>query len=122
MLFTWLTDSRFLDWSLSSILVATVAIGGGLYAIQTRLIYMPYFPQDSRTNVYKPSQFGMPSFEEFFIKAADGCLLHLYFIPASFNSQVCPTLIFFHVSLSFFDFKIALSDLSISQIQTPIIV
>lgn len=46
-LFSWLVSSKFSDYALTSVTVGVIAILSGLYALQTKLIYVPDFPPGS---------------------------------------------------------------------------
>jgi hypothetical protein len=97
-LFSWLVDSRFLDYSLTSLAVALVGMIGGLYALQGKLIYIPHFPPGSRKEVWRPSRFGFHTFDEVTLLSSDNVRLHAYWIPSNrSSSQKVPTIIFFHV-------------------------
>lgn len=97
-LFSWLTDSSFLDYTLSSITVAVGSTIGLLYFFQTKIIYVPQFPAGARTVVWKPSQFGFhpKNDEEIFIKTPDGITIHGYFLSdENKKKDDLPTFIYF---------------------------
>ena len=98
-LFSWLFDSRLTDYALTSVTVGVIAIFAGVYALQNKLIYVPHFPPGSRKEVWRPSRFGFPAFEEVTLRSADGIQLHAFWIPSqSAKPAAMPTVIFFHAN------------------------
>lgn len=59
------------------------ALGTYLYLQQKSLIYVSYFPEDSRTRVDRPDEHGMPNYEEIKLRTKDGLTLHAYLIKSS---------------------------------------
>ncbi|KAF3481827.1 uncharacterized protein GIQ15_04586 [Arthroderma uncinatum] len=74
-----------------------VLASGMLYFKQNELIYPRNIPVDARTNVPKPSDFGMADFEDLRIPTPDGEVLSAYFIRPS-NKKIKPkvTILMFH--------------------------
>lgn len=97
MLFGWLTESNLLDGLLSTSCVFGVVLLSGLYAFQTRLIYMPQFPPGSLRHVYRPSAFGFPkeADQEQEIITKDGVKLVGYLIRDPKADDSSPTVIYF---------------------------
>lgn len=101
--FGWLvgTERWWADYTLSALTVGVVAILGGLYALQTKLIYVPDFPPGSRRQVWRPSRFGIVEWEEVWLRASDGVKLHAFWIPApdrTINQKPAPTVLMFHAN------------------------
>jgi hypothetical protein len=99
-LYSWLLNSRILDYTLTGVTIAVIAVLGGIYTMQTKLIYVPHFPPGSRKEVWRPSRFGFTSFEEVTLSSSDGVKLHAFWIPChTRQSNQVPTILFFHVRL-----------------------
>ena len=97
-LYSWMVESKVADYALTSVSVAVVVIFGGIYMMQTKLIYVPHFPPGSRKEVWRPSRFGFVSFEEVTLRSLDGVKLHAFWIPSQTRpSTQVPTILFFHV-------------------------
>ncbi|KAF1915011.1 Alpha/Beta hydrolase protein [Ampelomyces quisqualis] len=71
-------------------------LSGLLYFKQNELIYPRAFPPDARTNVPRPSQFGITDFEELFIPTPDGESLSAFFIRANKQHARNVTVLMFH--------------------------
>lgn len=98
-LFSWLVSSKLSDYALTSMTVGVLAILGGLYVLQTKLIYVPDFPPGSRKDVWRPSRFGFQKFDEVTLVTSDGVRLHAYWIPSPRKaSNSVPTVLFFHAN------------------------
>ncbi|PJF19942.1 hypothetical protein PSACC_00244 [Paramicrosporidium saccamoebae] len=98
-LYSWLFSSNFVDYSLTSATVAVMAILCGVYAMQSKLIYVPDFPPGSRKQVWRPSRFGWTDFEDFFLDTADGVRIHVFWMPSHRKKPIeVPTLLFFHAN------------------------
>lgn len=86
--------------SLASFLATGLLVGiptgllASIYALQTRLIYIPTFPTGSRQIVWKPDRFGWQDWEEVWLRSADGTRLHAYWMPT--HDAEC-TILYFHV-------------------------
>ncbi|KAM5434898.1 bem46 protein, variant [Microsporum canis] len=74
-----------------------VVASGMLYFKQNDLIYPRNIPADARTNVPKPSEFGMTNFEDLRIPTPDGEVLAAYFIrPSNRKIKAQVTVLMFH--------------------------
>lgn len=71
-------------------------LSGLLYFKQNEIIYPRGFPPDARTNVPRPSQFGIADFEELFIPTPDGESLSAFFIRADKQHARNVTVLMFH--------------------------
>ncbi|OAL53192.1 BEM46 family protein-like protein [Pyrenochaeta sp. DS3sAY3a] len=71
-------------------------LSGLLYFKQNEIIYPRGFPPDARTNVPRPSQFGITDFEELFIPTPDGESLSAFFIRANRQHARNVTILMFH--------------------------
>ncbi|KAF2832221.1 BEM46 family protein [Ophiobolus disseminans] len=71
-------------------------VSGLLYFKQNEIIYPRNFPPDARTNVPRPSQFGITDFEELFIPTPDGESLSAFFIRANKQHARNVTVLMFH--------------------------
>lgn len=96
-LYSWLVQSRLVDYALSGATVGFVAIVAGVYLLQNRLIYLPQFPPGSRKEVWRPSRFGFAKYEEVTLFSLDGVKLHAFWIPDP-NSRQVPTVLLFHAN------------------------
>lgn len=63
---------------------------------QSELIYPRNFPPDARTNVPRPSQFGITNFEELFIPTPDGESLSAFLIRPNKQHARNVTILMFH--------------------------
>lgn len=64
--------------------------------IDSEIIYPRAFPPDARTNVPRPSQFGIADFEELFIPTPDGESLSAFLIRANKQHARNITVLMFH--------------------------
>ncbi|KAF2854591.1 BEM46 family protein-like protein [Plenodomus tracheiphilus IPT5] len=71
-------------------------LSGLLYFKQNEIIYPRNFPPDARTNVPRPSQFGISDFEELFIPTPDGESLSAFLIRANKQHARNVTMLMFH--------------------------
>ncbi|KAH7402013.1 BEM46 family protein [Phaeosphaeria sp. MPI-PUGE-AT-0046c] len=71
-------------------------LSGLLYFKQNEIIYPRAFPPDARTNVPRPSQFGIADFEELFIPTPDGESLSAFLIRANKQHARNITVLMFH--------------------------
>ncbi|KAI8935976.1 hypothetical protein NX059_007480 [Plenodomus lindquistii] len=71
-------------------------LSGLLYFKQNELIYPRNMPPDARTNVPRPSQFGIADFEELFIPTPDGESLSAFLIRANKQHARNVTVLMFH--------------------------
>jgi fermentation-respiration switch protein FrsA (DUF1100 family) len=67
-----------------------------LAKLYSEIIYPRSFPPDARTNVPRPSQFGITDFEELFIPTPDGESLSAFFIRANKQHARNVTVLMFH--------------------------
>jgi len=101
--------SSYLPWYLSySIAAAAVAVLSGgalLYHYQCEIIYPANFPEGSRTNVAKPSQYGLP-YEDLTLVTPDKVKIRAYLIKHTDDSiaRRSPTLLYLHVCFGFLFF------------------
>ncbi|KAF2014690.1 BEM46 family protein-like protein [Aaosphaeria arxii CBS 175.79] len=71
-------------------------LSGLLYFKQNEIIYPRNFPPDARTNVPKPSQFGISDFEDLMIPTPDGETLNAFFLRANKQHARNITILMFH--------------------------
>lgn len=71
-------------------------LSGLLYFKQTEIIYPRNFPPDARTNVPRPSQFGITDSEELMIPTPDGESLSAFFLRANKQYARGITILMFH--------------------------
>lgn len=71
-------------------------LSGLLYFKQTELIYPRNFPPEARTNVPRPSQFGITDAEELMIPTPDGESLSAFFLRANKQYARGITILMFH--------------------------
>lgn len=67
-----------------------------MYFKQNEIIYPRNFPPDARTNVPRPSQFGITDAEELFLPTPDGESLSAFFIRANRQHARSVTILMFH--------------------------
>ncbi|KAF2655337.1 BEM46 family protein [Lophiostoma macrostomum CBS 122681] len=75
--------------------IATL-LTGALYFKQNEIIYPRNIPPDSRTNVPRPSQFGITDYEELMIPTPDGESLSAFFLRANKQHARNVTILMFH--------------------------
>eukprot|EP00397_Hematodinium_sp_SG-2012_P040506 GEMP01044399.1.p1 GENE.GEMP01044399.1~~GEMP01044399.1.p1 ORF type:complete len:352 (+),score=32.11 GEMP01044399.1:76-1056(+) len=81
-----------------------------LVVYQENILYIPS-PQGFSTCDKNPTGFKSPgehqiSYEDVYFKTPDGVKLHAWWIPASTNSQHCPTLLFCHANAGNIGFRL----------------
>ncbi|KAI8903522.1 Alpha/Beta hydrolase protein [Gorgonomyces haynaldii] len=89
----WKILWKTLDFLVKTAAIATCGLLGMLYLYQNRLIYASEFPQDSRTNVPKPDEFGM-QYESIHLTTKDKIRLKCYLI----GSDKPVTLLYLHAN------------------------
>ncbi len=97
-LFAWLTDSSFIDYTLTTVTVVGSGAIALLYTFQTRIIYLPQFPPGARSQLWKPSQFGFHKRHDdhVMLKTSDGISIHGYWLSDSdLSTETLPTFIYF---------------------------
>jgi pimeloyl-ACP methyl ester carboxylesterase len=75
----WLPS--LLDWVLSIFILLTALVILLVYIFQERLIYMPNFPPGSRTTVWTPARFGMPTYTKVALSSPDSTHTTAFYIP-----------------------------------------
>lgn len=81
-----------MGWSSSTARCICAAVSD----LPSEIIYARNFPPDARTNVPRPTQFGIPDFEELFIPTPDGESLSAFYIRANRAQSRNVTLLMFH--------------------------
>ncbi|CAF4745702.1 unnamed protein product [Pieris macdunnoughi] len=76
-------------------IVFMLGFSGILYNAQDLLLYYPNDPPDSRAFVLHPSNYKLP-YESIKINSKDGVKIHIFLIMQQDNSNIVPTMIFFH--------------------------
>jgi hypothetical protein len=98
--FSFSTMSGYLQYLRVPVLTSTIVAGVAssiLYFKQNELIYPRALPPDARTNVPKPSQFGLTNFEDLLIPTPDGESLSCFLIkPSNRNFARNVTILMFH--------------------------
>ncbi|CAM0137934.1 bem46 protein, variant [Umbelopsis sp. WA50703] len=89
----------WLSYTLSATGLASAAGGVMLYLYQSELLYLPAHPEGSRTQVPKPSEYGMPFLEET-LTTKDNVKIRSYIIPQQDTEAAmnAPTIIYFHAN------------------------
>lgn len=99
-LFSLSTMSEYLSYIRLPVIGSTVVAclaSSLLYFKQNELIYPRAMPPDARTNVPKPSQFGLTNFEDLLIPTPDGESLSCFLIkPSNRNFARNVTILMFH--------------------------
>ncbi|KAG0250729.1 hypothetical protein BG011_008139 [Mortierella polycephala] len=89
----------YLSYSLAAAAVAVLSGGALLYHFQCEIIYPANFPEGSRTNVAKPSQYGLP-FEDLTLTTSDNVKIRAYLIKHLDDSKARqrPTILYLHAN------------------------
>jgi len=89
----------WLSYTLSATGLASAAGAVMLYLYQSDLLYLPSHPEGSRTQVPKPSEFGMPYVEET-LNTKDGVKIRSYIITLKDEeaAKKAPTIIYHHAN------------------------
>ncbi|CAO3690284.1 unnamed protein product [Umbelopsis ramanniana] len=89
----------WLSYTLSATGLASAAGAVMLYLYQSDLLYLPSHPEGSRTEVPKPSQYGMPYVEET-LTTKDGVKIRSYIITLKDQeaAKKAPTIIYHHAN------------------------
>ncbi|KAG0013707.1 hypothetical protein BGZ82_002055 [Podila clonocystis] len=107
--------SSYLPWYLSySIAAAVVAVLSGgalLYHYQCEIIYPANFPEGSRTNVAKPSQYGLP-YEDLTLVTPDKVKIRAYLIKHTDDSiaRRSPTILYLHANAGNMGHRLSIAD------------
>ncbi|GAA93668.1 uncharacterized protein L969DRAFT_96692 [Mixia osmundae IAM 14324] len=91
----WLKWLRIAAGSIIGLMSFT---GGMLWLFQCKLIYPASMPADSRTDVWKPSKFGMDEYDDMMLDSPDGEQLHCYVIRQKDDQQSRPTVLMYHAN------------------------
>lgn len=86
----------FLKYTLYLISGVSASLLVALYMNQNKLIYPSMVPEGSRTQVSKPSDFGLNDFQDLDLQAEDGVNLKAYFIKQSPIAKT--TLVYYHAN------------------------
>ncbi|KAI1315624.1 hypothetical protein EDD11_000576 [Mortierella claussenii] len=112
--------SSYLPWYLSySLAAAAVAILSGgalLYHFQCEIIYPANFPEGSRTQVAKPSQYNMP-YEDLTLMTPDKVKIRAYLIkqPDNLVARQRPTILYLHANAGNMGHRLSIADVFFRQ-------
>ncbi|KAF2134285.1 alpha/beta-hydrolase [Dothidotthia symphoricarpi CBS 119687] len=92
------------------------ALSGLLYFKQNEIIYPRAFPPDARTNVPRPSQFGLTDFEELFIPTPDGESLSAFYIRANKQRARNVTILMFHGNAGNIGYRLPIAKILVNEL------
>ncbi|KAG0198162.1 hypothetical protein BGX28_008389 [Mortierella sp. GBA30] len=110
----------YIPWYISySIAAAAVAVVGGgalLYHYQCEIIYPANFPEGSRTQVAKPSQYGLP-YEDLTLVTPDKVKIRAYLIkhPDDEIARKRPTIFYLHANAGNMGHRLSIADVFYRQ-------
>lgn len=87
----------------------------------SELIYPRNFPPDARTNVPRPSEFGIADFEELFIPTPDGESLSAFFIRANKQHARDVTILMFHGNAGNIGYRLPIAKILESEMRCNIL-
>lgn len=96
-------------------------LSGLLYFKQNELIYPRAFPPDARTNVPRPSQFGIADFEELFIPTPDGESLSAFFIRANKQHMRNVTVLMFHGNAGNIGYRLPIAKILVDDLHCNVL-
>jgi hypothetical protein len=87
----------------------------------SEIIYPRSFPPDARTNVPRPSQFGLTDFEELFIPTPDGESLSAFFLRANKQSARNVTILMFHGNAGNIGYRLPIAKILVNDLQCNVL-
>jgi fermentation-respiration switch protein FrsA (DUF1100 family) len=87
----------------------------------SEIIYPRNFPPDSRTNVPRPSQFGITDFEELFIPTPDGESLSAFFIRANKQHARNVTVLMFHGNAGNIGYRLPIAKILVNELRCNVL-
>ncbi|KAF1845839.1 alpha/beta-hydrolase [Cucurbitaria berberidis CBS 394.84] len=96
-------------------------LSGLLYFKQNEIIYPRGFPPDARTNVPRPSQFGITDFEELFIPTPDGESLSAFFIRANKQHARNVTVLMFHGNAGNIGYRLPIAKILVNELRCNVL-
>jgi abhydrolase domain-containing protein 13 len=87
----------------------------------SELIYPRAFPPDARTNVPRPSQFGIADFEELFIPTPDGESLSAFFIRANKQHARNVTILMFHGNAGNIGYRLPIAKILVDDLHCNVL-
>ncbi|KAF9980110.1 hypothetical protein BGZ65_005543 [Modicella reniformis] len=101
----------YLSYPLAAAAVAVLSGGALLYHYQCEIIYPANFPEGSRTNVAKPSQYGLP-YEDLTLVTPDNVKIKAYLIKHTDDSEARrrPTILYLHANAGNMGHRLSIAD------------
>jgi fermentation-respiration switch protein FrsA (DUF1100 family) len=87
----------------------------------SEIIYPRAFPPDARTNVPRPSQFGITDYEELFIPTPDGESLSAFFIRANKQHARNVTVLMFHGNAGNIGYRLPIAKILESELRCNVL-
>jgi fermentation-respiration switch protein FrsA (DUF1100 family) len=87
----------------------------------SELIYARNFPPDSRTNVPRPAEFGIPEFEELFIPTPDGESLSAFFLRANKQTARNVTVLMFHGNAGNIGYRLPIAKILVNDMRCNVL-
>lgn len=112
-----------LQWS--AILQAEVSLTLGRSQLSTNviseLIYPRAFPPDARTNVPRPSQFGLTDYEELFIPTPDGESLSAFYLRPNKQHARNVTILMFHGNAGNIGYRLPIAKILVNELRCNVL-
>ncbi|KAF9579698.1 hypothetical protein BGW38_003941 [Lunasporangiospora selenospora] len=101
----------YISYSLAAAVVAVLSGGALLYHYQCEIIYPANFPEGSRTNVMKPSNYGMP-YEDLTLTTPDKVKIRAYLIKNQDDTiaRRSPTILYLHANAGNMGHRLSIAD------------
>lgn len=87
----------------------------------SELIYPRAFPPDARTNVPRPSQFGLTDYEELFIKTPDGESLSAFYIRPDKQYARNVTVLMFHGNAGNIGYRLPIAKILTNELRCNVL-
>jgi fermentation-respiration switch protein FrsA (DUF1100 family) len=87
----------------------------------SEIIYPRSFPPDARTNIPRPSQFGLTDFEELFIPTPDGESLSAFFLRADKQRSRNATILMFHGNAGNIGYRLPIAKILVNDLHCNVL-
>ncbi|KAI8600942.1 Alpha/Beta hydrolase protein [Dissophora ornata] len=106
----------YLSYSLAAAAVAVLSGGALLYHYQCEIIYPANFPEGSRRQVAKPSQYGLP-YDDLTLTTPDNVKIKAYLIkhPDDNLARARPTILYLHANAGNMGHRLSITDVFYRQ-------
>ncbi|KAF2737857.1 BEM46 family protein-like protein [Polyplosphaeria fusca] len=112
------TLEAFMSWLRIPVLASSgiaAVLSGVLYFKQNEIIYPRNFPPDARTNVPRPSAFGMSDYEDLMIPTPDGESLSAFYLRANKQLARNVTILMFHGNAGNIGYRIPIAKILVED-------